>query len=85
LLSVYIFHILSAYCYLILCRWGRGTGKTHGGFWSGPDRWSPGVLIDHKWENAMTVDKESWGNRKTILIEDILEMKVSKTSINFHH
>lgn len=27
------------------CRWGIGCGMTHGGFWSGPDRWSPGIII----------------------------------------
>ena len=26
-------------------RWGVGTAKTHGGFWSGPDRWSPGNIF----------------------------------------
>lgn len=29
-----------------------------------------GVLQSHKWENAMTLDKYSWGNRATAKIED---------------
>jgi alpha-L-fucosidase len=49
-----------------------GTSQKHGGFWSGPDRWSPGVLINHKWENALTVDSDSWGIRRNIEMKDIL-------------
>ena len=40
-------------------RWGTGTAETHGGFYSGPDRWHPGKLIAHKWESAMTLDQVS--------------------------
>ena len=53
-------------------RWGVGTGKKHGSFFSGPDRWQPGQLVEHKWENAMTVDQHSWGIRRNIQIQDIL-------------
>ncbi len=35
-----------------------------------------GVLIDHKWENAMTVDRKSWGSRKNLVLEDILDPSV---------
>ncbi len=45
---------------------------THGGFYSGPDRYDPGVLIPHKWESAMTVDSESWGIRRDIRLSDLL-------------
>jgi alpha-L-fucosidase len=45
-------------------RWGIGTFMKHGDYFSGPDRFSPGVLQDHKWENAMTLDKRSWGYRR---------------------
>lgn len=31
-----------------------------------------GVLVPHKWENAMTVDKPSWGYRRTAKISEIL-------------
>lgn len=53
-------------------RWGQGTGQTHGGFYSGPDRYNPGTLQAHKWENAMTVDIESWGYRRNAILSDIL-------------
>ena len=55
-----------------LLRWGQGVGQKHGSFYSGPDRWQPGSLIEHKWESAMTIDKKSWGIRRNINIEDVL-------------
>lgn len=29
-----------------------------------------GVLQKHKWENAMTIDKQSWGFRRNARLED---------------
>jgi alpha-L-fucosidase len=34
-------------------RWGDGTGCTHGGFFSCADRYNPGTLQRHKWENCV--------------------------------
>ena len=45
-------------------RWGQGTGCKHGAFWSCADRYQPGSLQSHKWENALTVDVSSWGFRR---------------------
>ncbi|KAK8792864.1 hypothetical protein WA158_005028 [Blastocystis sp. Blastoise] len=42
-------------------RWGAGCSQNHGGYYSGPDRYEPGHLLPHKWENAMTIQKDSWG------------------------
>lgn len=53
-------------------RWGIGTTMKHGSFYSGPDRWQPGQLIPHKWESAITVDRQSWGIRRNINLEEIL-------------
>jgi alpha-L-fucosidase len=53
-------------------RWGIGTPCTHGGFFSCNDRYNPGVLLPHKWENAMTIDKVSWGYRRNAVISDVL-------------
>jgi hypothetical protein len=36
--------------------------------------------VGHKWENAMTVDRRSWGNRKNLNIEDILSPEVNSYS-----
>ena len=38
-----------------------------------------GVLQPHKWENAMTIDKVSWGFRRNINIEDILRKQFLNT------
>jgi len=52
-------------------RWGRGTLCKHGDFFTCSDRYNPGVLQDHKWENAMTIDKSSWGYRRNMKLSDI--------------
>ena len=54
-------------------RWGKGTRLKHGGFYSGPDKFNPGHLLQHKFEDATIVDKKSWGNRRNIRLEDIKE------------
>ena len=33
-----------------------------------------GVLQKHKWEDAMTVDKQSWGYRRNTVLSDFLTM-----------
>ncbi|XP_059468911.1 alpha-L-fucosidase isoform X2 [Neocloeon triangulifer] len=53
-------------------RWGHETLCTHGGFYTCQDRYNPGVLQPHKWENAMTIDKHSWGFRREAKFTDIL-------------
>jgi alpha-L-fucosidase len=57
-------------------RWGSGNIICHhGDFYTCSDRYNPGVLQPHKWENAMTIDKYSWGFRRNMNIEDILSME----------
>jgi alpha-L-fucosidase len=34
-----------------------------------------GVLQPHKWENCMTIDKQSWGFRRNAKLSDYLTMK----------
>ena len=41
-----------------------------------PIRYNPGKKQPRKWENAMTLDKKSWGNRRDAAIEDFLTPKV---------
>ncbi|KAI4469463.1 alpha-l-fucosidase [Holotrichia oblita] len=53
-------------------RWGIGIPCKHGDFFTCTDRYNPGVLQPHKWENAMTVDKHSWGYRKTLNYDAVL-------------
>ncbi|KAG5668370.1 hypothetical protein PVAND_016311 [Polypedilum vanderplanki] len=51
-------------------RWGMGILCKHGDFYTCTDRYNPGVLQEHKFENAMTIDKKSWGHRSDAKIED---------------
>eukprot|EP01133_Synstelium_polycarpum_P014165 gene14165-16697_t len=41
-------------------RWGSECASTNGGYWTPSDRYNPGKLIGHKWENCMTIGN-SWG------------------------
>jgi len=56
-------------------RWGSGVLCKHGDFFTCSDRYNPGVLQKHKWENAMTIDKSSWGYRRNMKLEDIYTME----------
>jgi alpha-L-fucosidase len=53
-------------------RWGEGCGCHHGGFYTCSDRYNPGVLQKHKWENCMTIDRDSWGFRRNARVSDYL-------------
>ncbi|CAH3121422.1 unnamed protein product [Porites lobata] len=55
-------------------RWGAGCMCHHGGSYTCSDRYNPGVLQKHKWEDAMTVDKKSWGYRRNTVLSDFLTM-----------
>jgi hypothetical protein len=41
-------------------------------------RYNPGTHLGRKWENAMTLDKRSWGYRRNAKIEEFLTIKVRK-------
>ncbi|XP_056632401.1 alpha-L-fucosidase isoform X2 [Diorhabda sublineata] len=53
-------------------RWGTDIPCNHGGFFSCQDRYNPGTLQQHKWENAMTLDKTSWGFRRNAKLDDYM-------------
>ncbi|CAI2357668.1 unnamed protein product [Caenorhabditis sp. 36 PRJEB53466] len=52
-------------------RWGAGTMGKHGGFLTYSDHYDPGTLLARKWENCMTLDKHSWGNRRDMRAADV--------------
>ncbi|XP_022080494.1 alpha-L-fucosidase-like [Acanthaster planci] len=56
-------------------RWGQGTSCKHGGYYTCHDRYNPGVLQKHKWENAMTIDRKSWGFRREAVLADYYDME----------
>ncbi|XP_052677337.1 alpha-L-fucosidase-like isoform X2 [Crassostrea angulata] len=56
-------------------RWGYDSRCKHGGFLSCDDRFNPGKLQKRKWENAMTLDRYSWGFRRDASIADFLSME----------
>jgi len=52
-------------------RWGIGTACKHGDVKTcGIDRFNPHMVEPFKWENAMTIDRHSWGYRKNADISD---------------
>ncbi|KAK3917900.1 Alpha-L-fucosidase [Frankliniella fusca] len=53
-------------------RWGRDAQCKHGDFLNCQDRYLPDVPPAKKWENAMTVDRESWGYRREATLQDYL-------------
>lgn len=56
-------------------RWGFNTSCKHGGYLNCADRYTPGTKLGRKWENAMTLDTQSWGYRRNGQLEDYLSAK----------
>ncbi|XP_065288997.1 tissue alpha-L-fucosidase-like [Dermacentor albipictus] len=69
-------------------RWGKGVSCKHGDFFNCEDRFNPGVLQPHKWENCLSLDKYSWGYRHHATLSDyhtiheILDILASTISCN---
>ncbi|XP_078042940.1 alpha-L-fucosidase isoform X2 [Augochlora pura] len=55
-------------------RWGANIPCHHGDFYTCTDRYNPGVLQPHKWENCMTIDKKSWGFRRNARLAEYLTL-----------
>ncbi|KAL2734508.1 alpha-L-fucosidase [Vespula maculifrons] len=62
------------YTVVVNDRWGTNIPCHHGDFYTCTDRYNPGVLIPHKWENCMTIDKKSWGFRRNAALEEYLTL-----------
>lgn len=55
-------------------RWGQNIPCHHGDFYTCSDRYNPGVLLPHKWENCMTIDRRSWGFRRNAVLSEYLTL-----------
>ncbi|KAK5858012.1 hypothetical protein PBY51_011213 [Eleginops maclovinus] len=56
-------------------RWGLGSICKHGGYYTCSDRYQPGHLLKHKWENCMTIDRKSWGYRRNAPLRDYMSIQ----------
>jgi len=52
-------------------RWGSEDLCHHGDFYTCTDNYNPKKLLAHKWENCMTLDKQSWGFRRDMRLIDV--------------
>ncbi|XP_028674646.1 LOW QUALITY PROTEIN: tissue alpha-L-fucosidase-like [Erpetoichthys calabaricus] len=55
-------------------RWGAGCSCKHGGFYNCADKYSPGQLPSHKWEKCTSVDMLSWGHRRNMKLNQLLDL-----------
>ncbi|XP_077504206.1 alpha-L-fucosidase-like [Amblyomma americanum] len=62
-------------------RWCQGCQCKHGGYFTCDDRYNPGVLQPHKWENCMTLDRQSWGYRRDAALTDIFSIQELITTL----
>ncbi|CAC5367002.1 FUCA [Mytilus coruscus] len=55
-------------------RFGQDCKCKHGSYKTCTDRFNPGVLQKFKWENCMTIDRDSWGYRRNSNLEAYLSV-----------
>ena len=52
--------------------WGGDALCHHGSYYTCADRFLPSSLVGHKWENALTLDLQSWGWRRNAVLSDFM-------------
>ncbi|XP_036301774.1 tissue alpha-L-fucosidase isoform X2 [Pipistrellus kuhlii] len=52
-------------------RWGFNCSCHHGGYYNCEDKFQPSSLPKHKWEMCTSIDKQSWGYRRTMSISEV--------------
>lgn len=55
-------------------RWGKGCYCKHGGYFNCDDRYTPGKLPEHKWEKCQTIDTHSWGYRRDMKLNELMDL-----------
>ncbi|KAF3845535.1 hypothetical protein F7725_008698, partial [Dissostichus mawsoni] len=56
--------------------WSDGDGDAPDSYWNSTgDRYLPGHLMTHKWENCMTLDRKSWGYRRNAALKDYMSIQ----------
>ncbi|XP_037548692.1 tissue alpha-L-fucosidase [Nematolebias whitei] len=55
-------------------RWGAGCACKHGGYYNCQDKYTPGQLPKHKWEKCTSVDTLSWGYRRNMRLQDLMDL-----------
>lgn len=55
-------------------RWGNGTYCKHGGYYNCKDKFTPSSMPDHKWEKCQSIDRHSWGYRRNMREQDLLDL-----------
>ncbi|XP_056412578.1 tissue alpha-L-fucosidase [Hyla sarda] len=54
-------------------RWGSNCSCHHGGFYNCADKYTPSTLPDHKWEKCTSVDHYSWGYRRNMQVNQMMD------------
>lgn len=52
-------------------RWGSGILCQHGDIYTCQDNYNPKKLLQHKWENCMPLDSDSWGYRRNMRFNEV--------------
>lgn len=55
-------------------RWGAGCSCKHGGYYNCADKFTPGQLPKHKWEKCTSVDINSWGYRRNMMLGELMDL-----------
>ncbi|NP_001106897.1 alpha-L-fucosidase 1 L homeolog precursor [Xenopus laevis] len=53
-------------------RWGSNCSCYHGGYYNCVDKFSPSTLPTHKWEKCTSVDTYSWGYRRNMQVNQLM-------------
>ncbi|XP_063810172.1 tissue alpha-L-fucosidase [Pseudophryne corroboree] len=54
-------------------RWGKNCSCYHGGYYNCADKFTPSTLPNHKWEKCTSVDHYSWGYRRNMQVNQMMD------------